>query len=84
MAAVQPDAIALLKADHRKVEDLFAKFKTAKDADKKRRLAKQICAELTVHTSARAADGPGNSGLMADCARKRPLGDSRCAVVALV
>jgi len=29
-AAAKPDAIALLKADHRKVEDLFAQFETAK------------------------------------------------------
>jgi hypothetical protein len=38
------DAIALLKADHRKVEDLFAKFETARKIDKQR-LAKQICTE---------------------------------------
>ena len=44
------DAIALLKADHRKVEDLFAKFEAAREADKKQRLEKQICTELTVHT----------------------------------
>ena len=50
MADAQPDAIALLKADHRKVEDLFAKFETAREADTKKRLAKQICTELTVHT----------------------------------
>jgi hypothetical protein len=50
MPAAQSDAIAQLKADHRRVEDLFAKFKAAKGADKKRGLAKQICAELTVHT----------------------------------
>ena len=50
MAAAKPDAIALLKADHRKVEDLFAKFEAAKGADKKQRLAKEICTELTVHT----------------------------------
>jgi hemerythrin superfamily protein len=50
MADAQPDAIALLKADHRKVEDLFAKFEAAREADKKKRLAKQICTELTVHT----------------------------------
>jgi hemerythrin superfamily protein len=49
MAAAQLDAIALLKADHRKVEDLFAKFDAAKGADRKERLAKQICTELTVH-----------------------------------
>jgi hypothetical protein len=50
MAAAPPDAIALLKADHRKVEDLFAKFEAAKGADKKQALVTQICTELTVHT----------------------------------
>ena len=44
-----PDAIALLKADHRKVEDLFAEFETANGATRKA-LAEQICMELTVHT----------------------------------
>ena len=43
------DAVALLKADHRKVEDLFAKFEVAKADGKKRALAEQICMELTVH-----------------------------------
>jgi hypothetical protein len=46
----KPDAIALLKADHRKVEDLFEKFEAARGADRKRKLAGQICSELTVHT----------------------------------
>src|SRR5271166_4511013 len=50
MAAAQPDAIALLKADHRKVEDLFAKFEAAMGGGNKKLLAKQICTELTVHT----------------------------------
>ncbi|HEY3814463.1 MAG TPA: hemerythrin domain-containing protein [Caulobacteraceae bacterium] len=45
------DAIALLKADHRKVEKLFAAYEKAKGADKKRTLARQICTELVVHTS---------------------------------
>ena len=45
-----PDAIALLKADHRKVEDLFAKFEAASGDGKKKALAEQICMELTVHT----------------------------------
>jgi hypothetical protein len=49
MATANADAIALLKADHRKVEDLFEKFESAKGAEKKRRLAKEICTELTVH-----------------------------------
>ena len=44
------DAVALLKADHRKVEDLFAKFEKTKAADRKQRLAQEICTELTVHT----------------------------------
>ena len=44
-----PDAVALLKADHRKVEDLFAKFEAAKGDGKKKALAEQICMELTVH-----------------------------------
>src|SRR6201996_8455672 len=46
----KPDAVALLKADHRKVEDLFAKFEAAKGDGKKKALAEQICMELTVHT----------------------------------
>ncbi|HWD29457.1 MAG TPA: hemerythrin domain-containing protein [Rhizomicrobium sp.] len=44
------DAIALLKADHRKVEGLFADYKKARTSDRKRTLAQQICLELTVHT----------------------------------
>ena len=42
------DAIALLKADHRKVEGLFAKFKKAKDSEKEA-FAREICTELRVH-----------------------------------
>jgi hypothetical protein len=47
----QPDAIALLKADHRNVEGLFEKFEKAKDAATKQSLATQICTELTVHAT---------------------------------
>ncbi len=43
------DAIALLKADHRKVEGLFAQFEKAKDSGRKGDLANQICLELRVH-----------------------------------
>ncbi|MEX0807246.1 MAG: hemerythrin domain-containing protein [Dongiaceae bacterium] len=50
MPAKTMDAIALLKADHRKVEDLFEKFERAKGAERKKALATQICTELTVHT----------------------------------
>ena len=46
-----PDAIALLKADHRKVEDLFEKFESAKSDSVKKTLAMQICTELTVHAT---------------------------------
>jgi hypothetical protein len=53
MADAQPDAIALLKADHRKVEDLFEKFEAAKASAAKLQLVKQICTELTVHSNDR-------------------------------
>lgn len=49
MATSAPDAIALLKADHRKVEGLFEDFEKATSPTKKAALAKQICTELTVH-----------------------------------
>ena len=51
MAESKQDAIALLKADHRKVEDLFEKFENAKGDGAKRKIALQICTELTVHTA---------------------------------
>jgi hemerythrin superfamily protein len=44
------DAIALLKEDHRKVEDLFEQFEKAKGDGRKEKLALQICTELTIHT----------------------------------
>ena len=47
--ADKQDAIALLKADHRKVEELFVQFESASGAGKKEKLARQICLELTVH-----------------------------------
>jgi hypothetical protein len=49
-AHTNPDAIALLKADHRKVETLFTEFEKASGASRKKALAQQICLELTVHT----------------------------------
>jgi hemerythrin superfamily protein len=45
-----PDAIALLKADHRQVEGWFSQFEKARSASKKQQLAADICAALTVHT----------------------------------
>ena len=47
----QLDAIALLKADHRKVEGLFAKFEKAKDSRTKKALAQEICTELMIHST---------------------------------
>ncbi|TXH35907.1 MAG: hemerythrin [Rhodospirillaceae bacterium] len=44
------DAITLLKADHRKVENLFTQYESAPNDEQKRKIAKQICTELTVHT----------------------------------
>ena len=47
--ADKQDAIALLKADHRSVEDLFAQFESATGDGRKQKIAQQICLELTVH-----------------------------------
>jgi hemerythrin superfamily protein len=45
------DAIALLKADHRQVEEWFSQFDKTKNPSKKRQLAANICDALTVHTT---------------------------------
>lgn len=45
------DAIALLKADHRTVEDLFAAFESARERVRKEKLAREICTELKIHTA---------------------------------
>jgi hemerythrin superfamily protein len=45
----RPDAVALLKSDHRKVEELFESFEKAKGDGKKKALAEQICMALTIH-----------------------------------
>jgi hypothetical protein len=50
MATAKQDAIALLKADHRKVEELFEAFESARKAERKVALANEICTELTIHT----------------------------------
>ena len=47
--ADKQDAIALLKADHRAVEELFEKFEGAKGDGAKQRIALEICLQLTVH-----------------------------------
>jgi hemerythrin superfamily protein len=43
------DAIALLKADHQTVQELFDKYEKTRSEERKGALAEQICNELTVH-----------------------------------
>jgi hypothetical protein len=44
------DAIAVLRAGHRTLENLFQAFAHARDRARKARLARQICTELKIHT----------------------------------
>jgi len=46
-----PDAIALLKADHRQVEEWFSQYEKTNSRSKKQKLADSICDALTVHTT---------------------------------
>jgi hypothetical protein len=48
---VGQDAIALLKADHRQVEEWFEQFEKARNDDRKLELATKICNALKVHTT---------------------------------
>ena len=50
-AGTPQDAIALLKADHREVEKLFAQFEKTRFAMRKEKLADEICNALRVHTT---------------------------------
>jgi hemerythrin superfamily protein len=51
-AAPKPqDAIALLKADHRQVEEWFEQFEKARDDQRKQTLATNICNALKMHTT---------------------------------
>ncbi len=43
------DAIALLRADHKEVSDLFEEFEKTKSATKKKDIVSKICIALTVH-----------------------------------
>ena len=47
--AKQKDAVALLKDDHRAVEDLFAQFEKAGGEGRKQKVAERICLERSVH-----------------------------------
>jgi hemerythrin superfamily protein len=49
--ATSPNAIELLKEDHRKVETWFAEFEKARSDDRKQDLAERICMALKVHTT---------------------------------
>lgn len=44
------DAVALLTADHREVEQLFEQYQGTKEQTQKAQLARKICVELTVHS----------------------------------
>jgi hemerythrin-like domain-containing protein len=49
VAPKSQDAIALLRADHRKVSELFAEYEGTHSAEKKGTIVAQICTELGVH-----------------------------------
>ena len=44
------DALQLLRADHREVEELFEKFENASGDGQKQKLAQEICKELIIHS----------------------------------
>ena len=49
-AAAKPlEAIALLRADHKAVDALFAEYEKARAPSKKKQLVSKICTELSVH-----------------------------------
>jgi len=48
----EDSAIAILTADHRKVDDLFKQFEAETANARKREIALRICDELTVHAKA--------------------------------
>ena len=48
--AAPQDAIALLRADHKVVSDLFEQFEKTRSDARKAAIVAQICKELTVHT----------------------------------
>ncbi len=49
-ASRTPDAVALLKADHRQVEGWFEEFESTRSDRRKQELAGKICQALKVHT----------------------------------
>jgi hemerythrin superfamily protein len=50
MAARQPEnALEMLKADHRKVTELFQKYEATQDQAMKQQIAEQVFTELNIH-----------------------------------
>jgi hemerythrin superfamily protein len=49
LGASTPDAITMLKRDHREVDALFAAFEKARSSREKKRIATRVCKALTVH-----------------------------------
>jgi hemerythrin superfamily protein len=47
--AKAPDAVSLLRADHKLVSGLFEQFEKSRSTAKKKQLVARICLELTVH-----------------------------------
>ncbi len=43
------EATAMLRADHKKVSELFEQYEKARSDDRKKALVDEICTELTVH-----------------------------------
>lgn len=50
-ASKTQDAVALLKEDHRTIEELFAKFEKAGGNRRKKEIAERICIELSIHAT---------------------------------
>ncbi len=50
----QQDAIALLKADHRQVKELFEQYKATRSETRKQSIANKVCQALKVHTQIEA------------------------------
>lgn len=48
-SAKAPDATALLRADHKRVSDLFTEYEKTRSSGRKMALVKKICTELSVH-----------------------------------
>jgi len=49
-SAAAKDAIALLKADHKAVSQLFAEYEKTRSVAKKKALVAELCTALSVHT----------------------------------